>query len=121
MERRKIGTLQELADIAEISQTTIYSAVDSYSWRTATLDAIANALGVTPISLLTVDEDAPDTDKTPEALTESPEKKQAVAGPRPRRAALDIDTSRIPPDKAQAEAERRAALLAQAAGRTGDK
>lgn len=49
-------SLEDLADAAELSQTTIYAALDSYSWRGATLDAIAAALGCDPLIILTVDE-----------------------------------------------------------------
>jgi lambda repressor-like predicted transcriptional regulator len=55
-ERRGISALQELAPLAGISPTTLYSVLDSYSWRAATLDAIANALEVESIALLTVDD-----------------------------------------------------------------
>lgn len=53
---QRMGTLEELAAAAGLSQTTIYAAIDSYSWRGATLDAIAGALGCDPLSILTVDE-----------------------------------------------------------------
>ena len=52
---RQITTFEELAKAANISQTTIYSAIDSYSWRAATLDAIANALGCCSMDILTID------------------------------------------------------------------
>lgn len=55
-ERRGISALQDLAPLAGISPTTLYTVLDSYSWRAATLDAIANALGVESLTLLTVDD-----------------------------------------------------------------
>lgn len=55
-EQKGIGTLQDLAPLAGISPTTLYNVLDSYSWRAATLDAIANALKVESIALLTVDD-----------------------------------------------------------------
>jgi lambda repressor-like predicted transcriptional regulator len=67
MQRRGIATLQDLALLAGISSNTLYSVADSYSWRAATLDAIANALGVeSPLVLLTVDD-----------VTESPKRQTA--------------------------------------------
>lgn len=56
MQLRGIATLQDLAPLAGISSNTLYSVADSYSWRAATLDAIANALEVEPLALLTVDD-----------------------------------------------------------------
>lgn len=61
-ERRGISALQELAPLAGISPTTLYGVLDSYSWRAATLDAIANALGVESLVLLTVDDVAEPAD-----------------------------------------------------------
>ena len=61
MERKKISALQDLANLASISQTTLYAVLDTYSWRAATLDAIAHALDVSPVSLLTVDETEKET------------------------------------------------------------
>lgn len=73
MQRRGIATLQDLAPLAGISSNTLYSVADSYSWRAATLDAIANALEIEPLALLTVDD-----------VTESAER--ARVGQRTRRA-----------------------------------
>jgi len=56
MEKQNIEALQDLAPLAKISPTTLYNVLDSYAWRAATLDAIADALKVNPLSLLTVDE-----------------------------------------------------------------
>lgn len=53
----KMTTFEELAQAANISQTTIYSAIDSYSWRAATLDALAHALGCISLDLLTLDDE----------------------------------------------------------------
>jgi DNA-binding Xre family transcriptional regulator len=48
--------LEDLAAAARISPTTVSTGTDSYSWRSSTLDAIANALGCSPLDILTVDE-----------------------------------------------------------------
>lgn len=53
--RGRFSTLEELAGAASISTNTMSTATDSYSWRAGTLDAIANALGVQPVTLLTTD------------------------------------------------------------------
>jgi len=52
----KFATQEELAIAANLSTTTLSTATDSYAWRASTLDAIANALGVASLTLLTVDE-----------------------------------------------------------------
>lgn len=52
----KFSTLEDVAIAADISPTTMSKAIDTYAWRAATLDAIANALGVSSVSLLTEDE-----------------------------------------------------------------
>lgn len=72
MDKRKFGAFQDLADAAGISPTTLYSVLDSYSWRAATLDAIAHALDVPSISLLTID----DTDDDQPAATPAIGQKQ---------------------------------------------
>lgn len=51
----RFDTMEDLAGAASISTNTMSTATDSYSWRAATLDSIANALGVQPASLLTTD------------------------------------------------------------------
>lgn len=52
----RFDTLEELAIAAGISPTTMSKATDSHAWRSSTLNAIAAALGVPPLSLLTEDE-----------------------------------------------------------------
>ena len=52
----RFATQEELAIAANLSTTTLSTATDSYAWRASTLDAIANALGVASLTLLTVDE-----------------------------------------------------------------
>lgn len=64
MQLRGIATLQDLAPLAGVSSNTLYSVADSYSWRAATLDAIANALEVESIALLTVDDVAESGQRT---------------------------------------------------------
>ena len=51
----RFDTMEDLAGAAKISTNTMSTATDSYSWRANTLDAIANALGVQPATLLTTD------------------------------------------------------------------
>lgn len=54
--RGKFDTFGELAKAAGISTTTMTKATDSNNWRSDTLDSIANALSVTPKSLLSEEE-----------------------------------------------------------------
>ena len=56
-----IETLEDLAELAGVHSNTIYRVLDSYKWKSATLDAIAGALGCNPKDILTVDEVVPDT------------------------------------------------------------
>lgn len=58
----------------------------------------------------------PPSENAPES---APAPKPKRIGPRPRPRVPMPEPGQVPPDKAQAEAERRAALLAQAAGRKG--
>jgi hypothetical protein len=55
MLRCKLEYFRELIDLAGISQTVFYTSLDSYKWRSQTLDALANALRCNPLDLLTVD------------------------------------------------------------------
>ena len=103
MDKGKFGAFQDLADTAGISPTTLYSVLDSYSWRAATLDAVANALGVPSIALLTID-DA--DDDRPAA----PAPKASDAARQTQRSALAT------PPQLAAEAQRRQILLDQAKG-----
>ena len=98
MESRGFSALQDLADAASISQTTLYSVLDTYAWRCATLDAIANALGCSPLDILTVDEVESADAKAPPAPSAADTAREK------QRAALLV------------EAERREALLRQADG-----
>lgn len=113
MDRLHIGAFQDLADLADLSQTTLYAVLDSYSWRAATLDALANALGTLSTALLTVDEVDEPANHEPAnhepAATPSPPTSATTARQKQREA---LSTAALSP----AEAERRAALLAQAAG-----
>jgi len=54
--RGRYSTFGELAKAASISTTTMTKATDSNEWRSSTLDAIADALGVSPLTLLAVEE-----------------------------------------------------------------
>ncbi len=103
----RYDTLEDLALGAHISPTTVSTGTDSYAWRGATLDAIANALGVSPVSLLTVDEVDEPANHEPAAVVAPPS--SATTARQKQREALS--TAELSP----AEAERRAALLAQAA------
>ena len=55
MADRQMGRFEDLIDKAGISQTTFYTSVDSYVWKSKTLDAIAKALGCVSTDLLTDD------------------------------------------------------------------
>lgn len=57
MARCDIDNFNGLAVAANISPNTIYRALRQDDFRLSTLDAIANALGVPPVSLLRMDED----------------------------------------------------------------
>lgn len=105
------NTFEELANAASISPNTIYSAVDSHSWRGATLDAIAHALGCSPLDILTVDE--VDDDQPPAA----PAPKASDAARQTQRGALAPPAATATPQQLAAEEARRRALLAQAEGR----
>ena len=52
----RFETLEELAIAAGISPTTMSKATDTHAWRATTLDAIAHALEIQPVLLLTMDE-----------------------------------------------------------------
>lgn len=56
MAQRKIDRFEDLIEKSKISQTAFYASVDSHTWKSRTLDALADALGCTPLDLLTVDE-----------------------------------------------------------------
>lgn len=56
MEKAGIVKFEDLAEKAGISPTTLYNTMDSYSWRGATIDYVADALSCSPLELLTVDE-----------------------------------------------------------------
>lgn len=55
MRQVEIDTFEALAKKAEISPTTLYSAMDGYNWRATTLDALAAALECNPLDIVTVD------------------------------------------------------------------
>ncbi|HRW04468.1 MAG TPA: hypothetical protein P5121_05215 [Caldilineaceae bacterium] len=55
MLRCKLEYFRELIDRAGISQTVFYTSLDSYKWRSQTVDALANTLQCSPLDLLTVD------------------------------------------------------------------
>ena len=57
MLRCKLEYFSELIKRAGISQTVFYTSLDSYKWRSQTVDALANALQCSPLDLLTVDND----------------------------------------------------------------
>lgn len=57
-----VYTLEDLAERAGVHSNTMYNVLDSYRWKSATLDAIARALGCNPKDILTVDiEETADT------------------------------------------------------------
>ena len=56
----RMEKFEELIKASGISQTTFYGAVDSYTWKAQTLDALANALNCQPWEL-TTREDVPET------------------------------------------------------------
>lgn len=57
-----IDTLEDLAERAGVHKNTVYNVLDSYKWKSATLDSIARALNCNPKDILTVDvEDPADT------------------------------------------------------------
>jgi lambda repressor-like predicted transcriptional regulator len=56
MELLGIEKFEVLARRAKLSPTTLYSALDSYNYRSTTLDAIANALGCSSRDITTIDD-----------------------------------------------------------------
>lgn len=112
--RGRYSTLEDLANAAHISPTTLSTGTDSYAWRSSTLDAIANALGISPLSLLTVD----DADQSPASQPTQAEQAAPSTATQLRvqeHSALP-GLSLTPEEQARAQQmeERRAALLAQA-------
>ena len=114
----RFETLEELANGAGISPTTMSKATDSYSWRASTLDAIASALGVPPISLLIMDEVEDDQPASPGAPA-TPAPKASDAARQTQRSRLAPPGAQATPQQLAAEAERRRMLLEQAKGRGG--
>lgn len=104
MEERGVTGWAALARVANVHRNTLSR---KGPFASTTIDHLAHYFDCDPRELITV-EDAPDAAPAPATTT-------AARRPKPR--GILPDTSQVPADKAQAEAERRAALLAQAAGR----
>jgi hypothetical protein len=96
----KFATQEELAIAANLSTTTLSTATDSYAWRASTLDAIANALGVASLTLLTVDE----VEETKDSLGQ-----HTNDAPPTSATALDLDALEM--IRAEAAVEQGAALF----------
>lgn len=56
MARRNVEKFEELAKLADLSAATLYNTMDSYHWRSHTVNSVANALQVNPLDLITIDE-----------------------------------------------------------------
>ena len=117
--RGRYSTFGELAKAASISTTTMTKATDSNEWRSSTLDAIADALGVSPLTLLAVEEVAAvrQAHRPLPEPAEGPATKASDATRQAQRNRLTPPGAQATPALLAAEAERRAALLEQAAGR----
>mgnify|MGYP001228445653 CR=1 FL=1 len=55
MLRCKIEYFNELIRRSGVSQTVFYTSLDSYDWRSKTVDALANVLRCNSFDLLTID------------------------------------------------------------------
>ncbi len=109
----RYSTFGELAKAASISTTTMTKATDSNEWRSSTLDAIADALGVSPLTLLAVEEVT--VERQPAVAAPAP--KASDAARQTQRGALAPPAATATPQQLAAEAERRQMLLEQAKGR----
>jgi len=67
MLRCKLEYFRELIERAGISQTVFYTSLDSYKWRSQTVDALANALQCSPFDLLTIDNAGGDASTPPQS------------------------------------------------------
>jgi lambda repressor-like predicted transcriptional regulator len=57
MLERDVASFRDLAEKAKVSEATIYNALDKEGWHSRTLDAIAEALEVSPLALLVEEEE----------------------------------------------------------------
>ncbi len=56
MALRSIDTFDVLIERSGLAQTTFYTSLDSFDWKSRTLDAIANALNCQPWEITTRDD-----------------------------------------------------------------
>lgn len=59
-ELRKLYSLQEIAEAAQVHPNTLYNTLDTYNWQIKIVDRVANALGCRSTDLMVVEDVADD-------------------------------------------------------------